>query len=162
MTDHRYRQAGVAAGDGIKAALDAVAFLQEHGFSTNIAAQLEKRYVSGVPEERAEIPLMKTVAEIKDIIDAAQGLVVIDFYAPHCPSCMRMLPAVEAVAHQFADQVAFLKVDTSISPEIAQEYHVPTIPCMLVFNEKQLVARYNQSMSRKQLEEFILKLLKDS
>ncbi len=162
VTDHRYRQAGVAAGDGIKAALDAVAFLQEHGFSTNIAAQLEKRYVSGVPEERAEIPLMKTVAEIKDIIDAAQGLVVIDFYAPHCPSCMRMLPAVEAVAHQFADQVAFLKVDTSISPEIAQEYHVPTIPCMLVFNEKQLVARYNQSMSRKQLEEFILKLLKDS
>lgn len=162
VTDHRYRQAGVAAGDGIKAALDAVAFLQEQGFTTNIAAQFEKRYVPGIPEERAEIPQMKTVAEIKEIIDAAQGLVVIDFYAPFCPSCMRMLPAVESVAHQFAQEVAFLKVDTSVSPEIAQEYHVPTIPCILVFKDKQLIARYNQSMSRKQLEEFVVKLLKDS
>jgi thioredoxin reductase (NADPH) len=160
VTDHRYRQAGVAAGDGIKAALDAVSFLQEHGFNTTVALEIEKRSKPIEVEKKMEVPQMKNLAELKDILASAHGLVVLDFYAPYCPSCMRMLPSLESVAAQFAEQVAFLKIDTSVSPDIADEYHVPTIPCLMVFKNQQMVARINQPMSRKQLEDLMNKLLK--
>ena len=107
------------------------------------------------------MPQIKDLKELKGIIDVAQGLVIIDYYAPYCPSCMRMIPAVEAVAAEFAEKVAFLKVDTSVSPDIAEDFHVPTIPCLMVFKDKQMIARINKPMSRKELEELVLKLLGD-
>lgn len=41
IADHRYRQAITSSGDGAKAGLDAVAFLQRIGFNPTISAKLE-------------------------------------------------------------------------------------------------------------------------
>lgn len=41
VTDHRYRQAITSAGDGAKAGLDAISFLQGIGFNSGIAQRLE-------------------------------------------------------------------------------------------------------------------------
>lgn len=46
VADATYRQAGVAAGDGIKAGLDAIAYLRCKGFSESIAVDLKTSYLS--------------------------------------------------------------------------------------------------------------------
>ena len=50
VCDKKYRQAGVAAGDGIKAALDAYAFLQNCGYSHLFARQLKPFYYTPLSE----------------------------------------------------------------------------------------------------------------
>jgi thioredoxin reductase (NADPH) len=44
VVDSVYRQAGSATGDAVKAGLDAIAYLHEHGFSEHIAQALEPYY----------------------------------------------------------------------------------------------------------------------
>ncbi len=159
VTDHQYRQAGVAAGDGIKAALDAVAFLQENGFSSQLNMQLAKKSEksTGRPVEAVEIVQIKTLPELNEILKAAEGLVVVDFYTPYCPSCIKMLPALKQVAQEYADSVAFLKVDAAFSTDIAKEFHVATVPCVIFFKKGQIAARVNRALSKKEIEQLVVK-----
>ena len=85
--------------------------------------------------------------------------VIIDFYAPYCPSCMQMLPVFENVAGKFKDKVKFLKVDTSESPEIAQYFQVPKVPYILVLKNGEVVHRYPDVMAKRKLIEFVNKFL---
>ena len=154
VEDYRYKQAGVSAGDGIKGALDAIEFLRHHGFNTTVAKKMESRYFDDFDLKRLEIKLLSNKEEFEKL-QKTKSIVVLDFFAPYCPSCMHMLPVVETVAHHLQDKVVFAKVDTSQSTELAEQFHVTSIPCLLVFKDGQLIARNHQAMSRKQLMEFM-------
>ncbi|MEX0940715.1 MAG: FAD-dependent oxidoreductase [Candidatus Babeliales bacterium] len=162
VQDNRYKQAGVAAGDGIKAALDAVAFLQDHGYSTQMAKIITAQLfdVKAISNERLQISMLKSNDEFQQAITKNQGPVVLDFYADYCPSCMRMLPDLEVVAHNFADQVTFYKVDMDSAQELATQLHVKSIPTLLVFEDGQLIGRYNEAMNKKQLHDFVGRFIK--
>ena len=152
--DPVYKQAVVAAGDGVKAALDAGNFLQHHGFNAEVMAQLLPYTYQPERLKKAQVQKITLLNELHTILDA-ESLVFVDFYAPFCPSCMQMLPVVEQVAYEYADEAAFIKVDTGEDEDISSHYHVGSIPCLLVFKDGQLAARYNDAMSKKELREFI-------
>lgn len=157
VDDDRYRQAGYAAGEGIAAGLDAAHFLQESNFTPAMALQMAHNVF--VPEKiaRASVALVNSMEELTPQLQDSEGIVLLDFYAPYCPSCMQMLPAFEEIAAKHTD-VTCLKIDTSKSNDIAKQYSVGSIPCLLAFKDSQLIGRYNQAMSRAQMEEFIVKL----
>lgn len=162
VEDPTYRQAIVSAGSGSKAALDAEHFLRTHGYGDKIKEQLKDRRYSG--QEQKEQPILddelgEAVVEISTIKEFEQythdqsGLVLIDFYAETCPSCMQMLPAYKSLAQQCPD-VTFLKVDTDEAEDaLLDRLHVHSIPCVLSLYNGDLAARYNQVMNEKELKE---------
>jgi thioredoxin reductase (NADPH) len=157
VDDYRYRQAGYAAGEGIAAGLDAAAFLQMHGFNPAIASQMANNFFSPNAIERIPVTLVNNLGELSTKFKEANGIILLDFYAPYCPSCMQMLPVLEEVAAKYKD-ITFLKIDTSKTSDVSKQYSVGAIPCLLAFKDSQLIGRYNQSMNRLQLEEFIAKI----
>lgn len=159
VEDNRYRQAGVAAGNGIKAALDAIAFLQEHGFSTSLATVLAKNRFIDTQERAIEVAHLDDKNDFESVLKTSKGPVVLDFYAEYCPSCMRMLPDLEEVAYHYSGQAHFYKVDLEKSKELAKTLHVQSIPTVLVYNDGQLVGRYNQAMNKKELDDFVMKFV---
>jgi thioredoxin reductase (NADPH) len=161
VEDSRYRQAFVASGHGVSAALDAASFLQEHGFTTEVAKTIKPNLfnANAVQEGVLKVDNIALPKDFQRVLDETDGLVVLDFYAPYCPSCMRMLPMIESVAYQFSGKVLFLKVDTSKTTELADMYKVLSVPCLLVFKDGQLAARYTKALSRKELVEIMQKLL---
>jgi thioredoxin reductase (NADPH) len=159
VEDNRYRQAGVAAGNGIKAALDAIAFLQEHGFSSKVAQSIKSNLFTTITEQSVKVGLLATQKDFEHAVRSKKGTVVLDFYADYCPSCMRMLPDLELVAYTYADQATFYKVDLDQAKELAETLHVQSIPTLLVYHDGQLVGRYNQAMNKKELSDFVTKFV---
>ena len=158
VEDKVYRQAGVASGSGIRAALDALNFLQNNGFNAAIAKKMKPHYYKPEAQRASSVIKLTTMAEF-DEIRKTKRIFVLDFYTNFCPSCMQMMPALEAVAYKLVDRVAFCKVDASQLLELAQTYHVVAVPAILVFKDGSLVGRYNQAMNKKQLYEFVERFL---
>jgi thioredoxin reductase (NADPH) len=153
VEDHRYRQAGVASGSGIKAALDADTFLNEIGFNAEIASRLQEKQRAPVAIAPSLVKHVASLAEFKAEIKDSKVPVVVDFYADYCPSCMAMLPHFNAVSQQFKDYAQFISIDIAALPDIAAQYYVTKIPCVLVFKDGGLKGRFTNAMGKKELQE---------
>ena len=70
-----------------------------------------------------------------------------------------MLPVFDAVSTEFPD-VTFIKVDAGQAMDVLDKYVVNKIPCILVFKDGKLAARYNNAMSKKELQDFVLQFVK--
>lgn len=160
VADHVYRQAGVAAGDGIKAALDAVAFLQAHGYNEGTAKALEQRYwFPAVEKTAAPLQKIKTNKDF-DALAKEHPFMVIDVGAEHCSGCTALMPVVQAVAAQFSDRVHFVQIDTGEAKELVKRFAIKGIPVLLIFKKDKLIARYDQPLfTKRQLSAIVSQLL---
>ncbi len=152
VADPRYRQAGVAAGEGIKAALEADAFLSE---TLEPSEKLPGRYYDPQIIRHHTLESVQTLEQLTDHLGAEQRPVVIDFYAPYCTSCVAMLPVIESVAETLGDTIKFLKTDISTSDELSRKFEVTMVPTMLVMHEGKLLSRSTEVMNRQELLEYL-------
>ena len=87
----------------------------------------------------------------------AAGNVIIDFYADWCPPCRRLSPLIDAVAGLLRN-VTFLKINRDYFKDLAQMYHVTSIPTLIFLRDGKEIARYDgKPLSEKEL----IKLIKN-
>ena len=69
--------------------------------------------------------------------------VLIDFWAEWCGPCKMLSPTIDALASEFSDKYAIGKLNVDDNTEIASQYGIRSIPCLLFFKdgkvEKQVV-----------------------
>ena len=66
---------------------------------------------------------------------------LVDFWAPWCGPCRMLGPIVEKVAAANAGKAKFVKLNTDENPDIAGQYQVSGIPCLILFKAGQPVDR---------------------
>ncbi len=159
IEDKIYRQAGVAAGSGIKAALDALGFLQNHGFNVKVAKQIEANYFDIKKPEIDSVPskaiLAVTSKEQFESLRNERAILIVDFYTTQCPACKYMLPALEQIASEMGDRTTFIKINANEIPALANEYKITSVPTLLVFKNGKLVKEQVGSLSYEALTEFL-------
>jgi thioredoxin 1 len=64
---------------------------------------------------------------------ASDKPVLVDFWAAWCGPCKMLSPVVEKVATANEGKAKFVKLNTDDNPQIAAQYQVSGIPCLILF-----------------------------
>jgi thioredoxin 1 len=67
------------------------------------------------------------------------AVAVVDFSATWCGPCRMLAPVVESVSEKLAGKVDFYNVDVDDAPELAGEYKVNSVPCLVLMKNGQFV-----------------------
>lgn len=155
IEDKVYGKAGIASGNGIKAALDALAFLESIGLTPYAAKKMVAQFYVARERKTSDIKQINSEPQLKKLVTEAKKPVIIDLFAPYCPSCIHLMPEVEALAAELHNRIEFAKIDVSKSPALAKLFSISAIPSFVIFKDGNEVARTNQIDSRDALKDYI-------
>ncbi len=68
----------------------------------------------------------------------AEGVTMVDFWAPWCGPCRMIAPIVEELADEYEGKATIAKVNTDEEQEIAIKFGIRSIPTTLFFKDGEL------------------------
>lgn len=81
--------------------------------------------------------------------------VLVDFSAEWCGPCKMMKPILEDLKKMVGDQAQILKVDVDKNPGVSAEYHIQSVPTLILFKGGKPVFRQSGVLSASQLKSVI-------
>jgi len=84
-------------------------------------------------------------------IISEKGYVLVDYYAPWCGPCRKMLPMVEDLAKTYPDKFKLLTVDFDQNRLLAKEQNITSVPYLAVFKDGKKIWDKNGETSKEEL-----------
>lgn len=81
--------------------------------------------------------------------------VLVEFSAPWCVYCRRLVPAFEEAARQYQDRILFATVNIDDEPELAEREKIELVPTLLLYQNGILRGSVVAPESKAQLEAFV-------
>ena len=85
--------------------------------------------------------------------EVIKSKVLVDFYADWCGPCKMLSPILEQLASEV--DIDIIKVDVDKYQDLAREYKVMSIPCLILFDNEKEIKRTLGFMPKEKLKEFI-------
>ena len=82
---------------------------------------------------------------------------VVDFWATWCGPCRMLAPVMEKLSDEYAGRAEFVKIDVDENPDLAREYGIMSIPCVMVFKGGALAGKNVGFVPQSAMKEFIEK-----
>ena len=79
---------------------------------------------------------------------------VVDFWATWCGPCRMLAPVMEELSGEYEGKADFVKIDVDENPDLAREYSIMSIPCVMVFKDGALAGKKVGSVPKGALKEF--------
>jgi thioredoxin 1 len=86
---------------------------------------------------------------------AAEGLVMVDFWAEWCGPCRAVAPVLEEIAAASESRVTLMKVNVDENPGLAARYEIRSIPTILFVNDGVVVDRVVGAVPKAALERIV-------
>jgi thioredoxin 1 len=99
------------------------------------------------------VPVEVKDADFDEKVLKADGIAVVDFWAPWCGPCHTMAPGLEAFAAANAGNVKVFKLDVDDNPKVAERYEIRSIPTIIFFREGEVAETNVGAMSETSLQE---------
>jgi thioredoxin 1 len=86
---------------------------------------------------------------------AAEGLVMVDFWAEWCGPCRMIAPVLEEIAEAADGDVTLMKVNVDENSALAARYDIRSIPTILFIKDGEIVDRVVGAAPRATLEDIV-------
>ncbi len=93
-----------------------------------------------------------TAATFDDV--AAEGIVLIDFWADWCGPCKKFAPTYEALSEEHPD-ITFGKVDTDAEQALAAKFDIRSIPTIMAVRDGVIVFSQPGALPKQAVESLI-------
>ena len=80
---------------------------------------------------------------------------VVDFWAEWCGPCRMLAPVMEQLSDELAGKAEFVKIDVDDNPDLAREYSIMSIPCVMVFKGGALAGKNVGFVPKSAMKDFI-------
>jgi thioredoxin 1 len=80
-----------------------------------------------------------TDSTFDEIVLKSANPVLVDFWATWCRPCQMVAPILDELTGEYSGKLTIAKLDVDQNQQIAQKYHVMSIPTMIVFKGGQPV-----------------------
>jgi thioredoxin len=82
---------------------------------------------------------------------STKGYVLVDFYAPWCVPCRKMLPVVEDLSNAYPDKFKLLTIDFDQNRLLAKEKNIASVPYLIIFKDGEKIWEKNGETNKEEL-----------
>ena len=114
---------------------------------------------------KAEMPIDQNLSgkgelsvQSYDSIVSRKGYVLVDFYAPWCKPCQKMLPIVQELSKAYPNRFQLLTIDFDQNRLLAKEKNVKSVPYLVIFKDGKKIWEKSEGASREEILE-VLKII---
>ncbi len=86
---------------------------------------------------------------------AAEGTVLVDFWAEWCGPCKQIGPSLEEISNEMAGKITVAKINIDENPMTPSKYGVRGIPTLMLFKDGQVAATKVGALPKGKLVEWI-------
>jgi thioredoxin 1 len=113
---------------------------------------------------RSEVLMAQAITTLStqtfdEIIGAATGAIVVDFWAEWCGPCKMIAPILEEIASENHGAIQVAKLNVDDHPDLARRFDVMSIPTLIVFKDgapaKRLIGAKGKGQLLQELGEFL-------
>ena len=90
----------------------------------------------------------------EDVVLKNEKRVLVDFNADWCGPCRMLRPVLDEIA-KTNDKIKIVSVNIDKNENLAKEYGVMSIPCLIIFEDGKEIDRAVGLMPKSEIEEFI-------
>ena len=85
----------------------------------------------------------------------AQGVTLVDFWAPWCGPCKMIAPVLDELAAEMQGKAKFVKMNVDENPQVAGQFGIMSIPTLIVFKDGKPVNTRVGGQPKPQLKAFV-------
>jgi thioredoxin 1 len=100
-----------------------------------------------------------TDATFETDVLAAEGPVLVDFWAEWCAPCKMIAPALDEIAEQLSGKLTIVKLNIDDNPNTPTKYGVQAIPTLILFKNGQIADKKLGAHPKSKLVEWLDKAL---
>ena len=89
--------------------------------------------------------------EFENIVLKSKEKILVDFYANWCGPCKMIRPVLESIATDRSDK-KIVSIDVDEAENLAREYGVMSIPCLILFQDGKEIKRSVGLKSKSEVE----------